>query len=136
MTPDKAKQLLERVKKKCPLPWEIFTDETIAIEPQQVQNIRYQDENFNGHLAYVMDHDGTVEIDPDAIELIAAAPELAEMVASMRVEYAVQYFFHGEWQDTRYRRDTKQEAELVRDLYPQYDTRVVRRLTTEWEVPE
>lgn len=62
--------------------------------------------------------------------------ELAETIAGMRVEYAVQYFFHGEWQDTRYRRDTKQEAELVRDLYPQYDTRVVRRLTTEWEEAE
>lgn len=62
--------------------------------------------------------------------------ELAEIVASMRVEYAVQYLFHGEWQDTRYRRDTKQEAELVQKLYPQYDTRVVRRLTTEWEVAE
>lgn len=68
--------------------------------------------------------------------LNAAAPALAELVASMRVEYAVQYFFHGEWQDTRYRRDTKQEAELVQKLYPQYDTRVVRRLTTEWEEAE
>lgn len=77
-----------------------------------------------------------IETTPGDLALTEAAPILAERVASMRMEYAVQYLFHGEWQDTRYRRDTKQEAELVRRLYPQYDTRVVRRLTTEWEEVE
>lgn len=90
MTPEKARKLLDRVKEKCPLPWEIFTTETIESEPRQVENIRYQDDKFTGHLAYGMDYDGTVEIDPDAIELIAAAPALAEVVAGLRYEYAAQ----------------------------------------------
>lgn len=97
VTPEQARELLDRVKEGCPLPWEIFTTETIERDPREVKNVRCNDPDYDGHLAYSMDYDGTTEIDPDAIELIAAAPALAELVANLRFEYAVQNAVTGAW---------------------------------------
>ena len=96
MTPEQAQEMLDRVKEGCPLPWEIFTTETIEGDPREVKNVRCNDPRYDGHLAYSADYEGTTEIDPDAIELVAAAPALAELVANLRYEYAVRVP-NGKW---------------------------------------
>lgn len=101
VTPEQAQKMLDRVKEWCPLPWEIYTTETFEVDPREVKSVRYSDPVYDGHLAYPVDYDGTTEIDPDAIELVAAAPELAEIVANLRYEYAVQVkMSSGEWHYT------------------------------------
>lgn len=89
MTPEKAKRLLDKVKENCPLPWEIGIDRSMAGDEYQV--IVYNgNETYNDNLAYAVGYDGEVTIDPDAIGLVAAAPELAETIAGLRYEYAAQ----------------------------------------------
>ena len=95
VTPELAQEMLDRVEEGCPLPWEIFTLETIEEDPREVKNVRCSEPGCDGHLAYSMDYDGTTEIDPDAIELVAAAPALAELVANLRYEYAAQVEKNG-----------------------------------------
>lgn len=154
MTPEQAQEMLDRVKEGCPLPWEIFALETIEEDPREVKNVRCNEPGCDGHLAYSMDYDGTTEIAPDAIELVAAAPALAELVANLRYEYAVQvqmsdgewhftddeyYPFgtpeprHAEWQ-------TKTGAEELYASFAEDDgpkhIRIVRRLVSESEVAE
>ena len=154
ITPEQARELLDRVKEGCPLPWEIFTTETIERDPREVKNVRYSDPDYDGHLAYSMDYDGTTEIDPDAIELIAAAPALAEQIANMRYEYAVQVLMgDGEWyfadEDSlpfgslkpyEVRWYTKKEVQEILDAevdcFGPKDIRIVRRLAGESEVVE
>lgn len=89
MTPEEAKRLLDKVKENCPLPWEIGIDRSMAGAEYQV--IVYNgNETYDDNLAYAAGYGGEVAIDPDAIDLVAAAPALAEIVAGMRYEYAVQ----------------------------------------------
>lgn len=64
------------------------------------------------------------------------AARALETLAGLRAEYTLQYRFCDEWEELRYRRDTAEEAELLRSLYPQYETRVAARHVTEWEVAE
>lgn len=154
VTPELAREMLDQVKDGCPLPWEIFTTETIEGDPREVKNVRSNDPRYDGHLAYSADYEGTTEIDPDAIELIAAAPALAKLVASLRYEYAVQvemsdgewhftddefYPFgtpeprHAEWQTKTGAEDLY--ASFVEDDGPKH-IRIVRRLVSESEVVE
>lgn len=135
MTPEQSQKLLDRVKEGCPLPWEIFTTETIEGDPREVKNVRCNDPRYDGHLAYSADYEGTTEIDPDAIELIAAAPALAELVAGMRYEYAVQVLEDGWWR-TLGLRGTYKQAVALSNLWSGDTYRVARRLTTDWEVVE
>lgn len=135
MTPEQAREMLDRVKEGCPLPWEIFALETIEEDPREVKNVRCSEPGCDGHLAYSMDYDGTTEIDPDAIELVAAAPALAELVANMRYEYAVQVFEEGWWR-TLGLRGTYKQAVALANLWRGDTCRVARRLATDWEVVE
>ena len=136
VTPEQAQKMLDRVKEGCPLPWEIYTTETLESDPREVKNVRYSDPVYDGHLAYSMDYDGTTEIDPDAIELIAAAPELAEIVAGLRYEYAVQEFV-GYWRERGGEFPNVVEARRFLDM-KQEDApmRIVRRLVSDVEVVE
>ena len=151
VTPEQAQEMLDRVKEGCPLPWEIFTTETIEGDPREVKNVRCNDPRYDGHLAYSADYEGTTEIDPDAIELVAAAPALAELVANLRYEYAVVCLVEGDvW---RYARGgvlitplehearwfpTREEAEAYaeRRRSTAKETRVVPRLVSTPEVVE
>lgn len=151
VTPEQAREMLDRVKEGCPLPWEIFALETIEEDPREVKNVRCSEPGCDGHLAYSMDYDGTTEIDPDAIELVAAAPALAELVANLRYEYAVVCLVEGDvW---RYARGgvlitpleheakwfpSREEAEgyAERRRSTAKETRVVPRLVSEPEVAE
>lgn len=140
MSPEHAREMLDRVKEGCPLPWEIHTTETLECDPREVKSVRYSDPDYDGHLAYSMDYDGTTEIDPDAIELIAAAPELAEIVANLRYEYAVQVEdVDGGWRTLG---DAWTSRQVARDRYeatPGKKTgrvRIVRHLATTPEVVE
>lgn len=154
MTPEQSQKLLDRVKEGCPLPWEIFTTETIEGDPREVKNVRCNDPRYDGHLAYSADYEGTTEIDPDAIELIAAAPDLAELVANLHYEYAVQVIEGGHtWYVNNHKTLTSASwgavwlptfnsadalrRECVTELCLQErcaETFVVRKLTTELEV--
>lgn len=148
VTPEQAQKLLDRVKEGCPLPWEIFTLETIEGDPREVKNVRCSEPGCDGHLAYSMDYDGTTEIDPDAIELVAAAPALAELVANLRYEYAVQGLDGGEWKFTGFDGKFLEPSESERIAWwnrpiPKRDIadrgagwRIVRRLVGESEVVE
>ena len=136
MNPKRARELLDRVKEGCPLPWEIYTTETFERDPREVKSVRYSDPDYDGHLAYSMDYDGTTEIDPDAIELIAAAPDLAETIAGMTLEYAVQEFV-GYWRERGGEFPNVVEARRFLDM-KQEDApmRIVRRLVSDVEVVE
>lgn len=148
MTPEQSQKLLDRVKEGCPLPWEIFTTETIEGDPREVKNVRCNDPRYDGHLAYSVDYEGTTEIDPDAIELIAAAPALAELVAGLYVEYAVQDTYTGlyvrekddgqlggaaEPSDADWWQDAQACADYVKFLNenPKQTVRMVSRLVSE-----
>lgn len=80
MTPEKAHKLRERA---TPGPWERHPD-----NPRMLCNL---DRKFAVHAELVKNRG--LEPDPEDVantELIAAAPDLAELVAGLRYEYAVQ----------------------------------------------
>lgn len=133
--PDKARELLEQVKETCPIPWEAFTTDTL--EGEEACNVRYASKKFGDVLSYCVSYGGTTEIDPDAIDLIVAAPDLAATVAGMRYEYAVQAYSEWDGWTTVYVRYTYKQAVTMQDLWRGYETRIARRLAGEWEeVPE
>ena len=97
---------------------------------------------------------GTIaaDVEPDDAPLIAAAPALAELVANMRYEYAVQV--KGGWwvgeNDAGELVPTTDPMRALRHYHPdvalklaeeagkqlEHECCVARRLTTDWEVEE
>lgn len=136
MTPDKAKQLLDNATSG---PWQSRGDGPSSGKP---------------HL-YVCTCEDRTEVAEavgwDDAPLIAAAPELAELVAGLRYEYAVQVPVNGHWE---YTKDDQYGPEVLRnprdatwyssrhaaktwaDLWDdgEESPRIVRRLVSEEEV--
>lgn len=81
------------------------------------------------------------------VPLVEAAPALAELVANMRTEYTVQVkappfsrFMSPTWDSLRIRGSasvfpTREQAESFAERVST-ETRIVRRLATDWEVAE
>ena len=116
MTPEQAKELLERA---TPGPW----------RAEKVADCK---------CCTRVGSSSALVCVPDMADapLIAAAPELAEQIASMRYEYLVQ-------EDVGYLRDhgapfdTIEEARQYRDMKREDAPMViVRRMVTNWEVVE
>lgn len=141
MTPEKARKLRE---KATPGPWERHPD-----NPRMLCNL---DRKFAVHAELVKNRG--LEPDPEDVantELIAAAPELAELVAGLRYEYAVQNIETGaflreeydgvvvntsdpsaaDW-DTNFERAEAYAVWMTK--YEPIEYRVVRRLVGEPEV--
>lgn len=68
-------------------------------------------------------------------ELAARAPVMAEQIANMHYEYAVQVF-EGGWWRTLGLRGTYKQAVALANLWRGDTCRVARRLATDWEVAE
>ena len=68
-------------------------------------------------------------------ELAAHAPAMAELVANMHYEYAVQVLEDGRWR-TLGLRGTYKQAVALANLWRGDTYRVARRLATDWEVVE
>lgn len=151
MTPEKANRLLDKVKENCPLPWEIGIARSMADDEYQV--IVYNgNETYDDNLAYAAGYDGEVAIDPDAIDLVAAAPELAEIVAGLRYEYLFQvndrewvrendegrFVLTGDPMRALRHYHPVSAAEIAKEASAQFscECRVVRRLVGEPEVAE
>lgn len=114
MTPEEARGLLEAA---TPGPWDCVGQDE---EYPRVARVGYQDitndaTNFNA-------------------PLIAAAPELAELVAGLRYEYLVQEDV-GYWRDVSNPFDDLAEAREFCDMKREdAPMRIVRRVAGEWEV--
>lgn len=115
--PEKARKLLDGVQ---PWPWKCepcsYADDCVEVS--------------NAEESWMFDSSDATG------PLVAAAPELAELVASMRYEYLVR-------EDVGYLRDhgapfdTIEEARQYRDMKREDAPMViVRRLVTNWEVVE
>lgn len=70
------------------------------------------------------------------LPLIAAAPELAEQIANLRYEYAVELKHGDGWITSRHHTPTIETAKEIAARYKRTDTRIVRRLVSEPEVVE
>lgn len=68
--------------------------------------------------------------------LVVAAPALAELVANMHYEYAVQLKHGDGWITSRHHTPTVEVAEEVAARYERSETRIVRRLVSDVEVVE
>lgn len=68
--------------------------------------------------------------------LVAAAPDLAETVAGLRYEYAVEIKHGDGWITSRHHTPTIETAKEIAARYKRTDTRIVRRLATQPEVVE
>lgn len=123
MTPEQARQLLEGT---TPGPWEhegrqpYIDSENFVIRQVGKPGVRIR---------------GAAYGDTANIDLIAAAPDMANMIAGMVPEYAVQVRRSGEWQwsreedDFRWQPLTVQMVRADRD-HPREETRIVRRYVT------
>ncbi len=132
MTPEQARQLLDGT---TPGPWEV--------EVRSYEEDCYADDAI---YFWITDHNGNEvaewrTLEPYAREiggnctLMAAAPDMAAMIAGMRAEYAVQVLRSDGWQ---YSRDTDDfrwhdlSVQIVRADrdHPDEETRLVRRYVT------
>lgn len=123
MTPEQARQLLEGT---TPGPWEhegrqpYIDSENFVIRQVGKPGVRIR---------------GAAYGDTANIDLIAAAPGMAEMIANMRTEYAVQVRRSDGWQysrdedDFRWQPLTVQIVRADRD-HPHEETRIVMRYVT------
>lgn len=68
--------------------------------------------------------------------LAHTTPELAELVAGLRYEYAVQLKHGDGWIMSRHRSATHEDAKAIQARYSLAETRIVRRLVTDEEVVE
>lgn len=116
MTPEQARQLLEGT---TPAPWE-------HSNPDGITEISASGEAI------------ATDANPKDAPLIAAAPDMAKMIAGMRTEYAVQVRRSGGWEysrdegDFRWQDLSVQMVRADRD-HPREETRIVRRYVTEPE---
>lgn len=132
MTPEEARKLLDGI---TPGPWEV--------EVRSYEEDCYADDAI---YFWVTDHNGNEvaewrTLEPYAREidsnctLMAAAPDMAEMIANMTAEYAVQVRRSDGWQwsrdedDFRWQSLTVQMVRADRD-HPHEETRLVRRYVT------
>lgn len=132
MTPDKARELLEQATAG---PWQSRGDGPSSGKP---------------HL-YVCTCEDRTEVAEavgwDDAPLIAAAPDLAALVAGMHYEYSVQARINDEWRSlglhgawtnvslfADWRCDLKQVEYLAKILGAIHNVRIVRRLVSEEEV--
>lgn len=94
MTPEQARKLLEGT---TPGPWCSRDEEWLNDYPDSVEVITGTDPNASpyGLVADVSQRSSDVyDIDPEMVanaRLIAAAPDMAAMIANMRTEYTVEY---------------------------------------------
>ena len=116
MTPEQAQELLD---KATPGPWWVETESPCEC------------------CTYVAAPAAAVcTPDMEDAPLIAAAPELAEIVAGLRYEYAVQLKHGDGWITSRHHTPTVEVAKEVAARYKRSETRIVRHLATDWEVVE
>ena len=132
MTPEQIHELLDNA---TPGPWEArATYDDGTPRPDTTREMRAGDQYLGIMHA------------PDA-DLAAAAPDLAELVAGMHYEYAVQHDRYGEWlyETTRHATtkdptlamwwdDVEDARDEARTCYNGCNTRIVRRLVGESEV--
>lgn len=121
ITPEEARELLD---KATPGPWEhdgngcvgnYSTREVVCVSGPDMKNDRQVVADRN---------------------LIIAAPDLAELVAGLHYEYAVE-LKHGDWWITsRHRASTIEAAKEIAARYTRTETRIVRRLVSDPEVVE
>lgn len=132
MTPEQARQLLEGT---TPGPWEaesLTYDEPAYPEP--IVELQVTAHNGN-QVAARSDFDSDAYEPSLNFDLIAAAPGMAEMIAGMTAEYAVQVRRSDGWQysreedDFRWQPLTVQIVRADRD-HPDEETRLVRRYVT------
>lgn len=126
MTPEKAQELRKRA---TPGPWERHPD-----NPRMLCNL---DRKFAVHAELVKNRG--LEPDPEDVantELIAAAPELAEIVAGLRYEYTVQVKCDGAWVMEEDSYWGTYSVAAVRSCRTYEPSRIVRRLVGEPEVVE
>lgn len=131
MTPEQARKLLEGI---TPAPWEVE-----SWNKQEVGCPEVTDFWITSHNDKQVAAQETIERHFDETEsdfnLIAAAPDMASMIANMISEYAVQVRRSGEWQwsrdedDFRWQPLTVQMVRADRD-HPREETRIVRRYVT------
>ena len=94
MTPEQALKLLGNA---TPGPWRSRDEEWLNDYPDSVEVITGTDPNASpyGLVADVSQRSSDVyDIDPEMVanaRLIAAAPDMAAMIANMRTEYAIEY---------------------------------------------
>lgn len=134
MTPEEARQLLDGI---TPAPW-VFDSMTF----QEADCPEATEFWANGRKGRQVAEQTTINLHLDETErnfnLIAAAPGMAEMIANMTTEYAVQVRRSGEWQwsreedDFRWQSLTVQMVRADRD-HPREETRIVCRYVTEPE---
>lgn len=124
MTPEKAHKLRERA---TPGPWERHPD-----NPRILCNL---DRKFAVHVELVKDRG--LDPHPEDVantELIAAAPDLAELVAGLRYEYAVQVKRDGDWVMEEDSYWGPYSVAVVRFGRTEETARIVRRLVGDPEV--
>ena len=132
MTPEQALKLLEGT---TPGPWG-FDTQTYEEPCYPELVVDFQVTTHNGNQVAVQ-----TDFDSDAYEsgrnfnLMAAAPDMAEMIANMTAEYAVQVRRSDGWQwsreedDFRWQSLTVQMVRADRD-HPHEETRIVCRYVT------
>lgn len=132
MTPEQALKLLEGT---TPGPWG-FDTQTYEEPCYPELVVDFQVTTHNGNQVAVQ-----TDFDSDAYEsgrnfnLMAAAPDMAAMIANMTAEYAVQVRRSDGWQwsrdedDFRWQSLTVQMVRADRD-HPHEETRLVRRYVT------
>lgn len=134
MTPEEARQLLDGI---TPAPWEVE-----SWNKQEVGCPEVTDFWITSHNDKQVAAQETIERHLDETErdfnLMAAAPGMAEMIAGMTAEYAVQVRRSDGWQwsrdedDFRWQPLTVQMVRADRD-HPREETRIVCRYVTEPE---
>ena len=131
MTPEEARQLLDGI---TPAPWEVE-----SWNKQEVGCPEVTDFWITSHNDKQVAAQETIERHFDETEsdfnLMAAAPGMAEMIANMTAEYAVQVRRSDGWQwsrdedDFRWQSLTVQMVRADRD-HPREETRIVCRYVT------
>ena len=131
MTPEEARQLLDGI---TPAPWEVE-----SWNKQEVGCPEVTDFWITSHNDKQVAAQETIERHLDETErdfnLMAAAPDMAAMIANMTTEYAVQVRRSDGWQwsrdedDFRWQSLTVQMVRADRD-HPHEETRLVRRYVT------
>lgn len=127
MTPEQARQLLENTS---PAPWVIDTQTDCTKATEFWITDRY-DKQIAEQETLARNFDET-ESD---FTLMAAAPDMAAMIANMTTEYAVQVRRSGEWQWSREEDDFRWQSLSVQMVradrdHPREETRIVCRYAT------
>lgn len=132
MTPEEARQLLDGT---TPGPWG-FDTQTYEEPCYPELVVDFQVTTHNGNqVAEQTDFDSDAYESGRNFNLMAAAPDMASMIANMTTEYAVQVRHSGEWQwsreedDFRWQPLTVQMVRADRD-HPHEETRIVCRYVT------